>query len=208
MTKQVAPSKPGKPIATDIINKGIEIEWSKPEQCAENITSYTVLYYSAKDPVDQWSVQKINGDEKRVTVPQLTEKNVYYFKIRPECEDGFQSESDISEPITMESLALTNVLEKVWKARAKWYNVGLQLGMEACDLDAIQKDNHYKSEDCLREMIKQWLNRTRGSWRKLIDALNHETVGFHDLAKSIAASIGLSASHDYCEGTSPAENGK
>ena len=205
----VSASKPGKPMATDITSKGIEIEWTKPEQGAQNVTSYKIFYCSATDPVDQWRGLQVNGDEERTTVSQLTEKNIYYFKIQSVCEDGYQSESDVSEPITMESLTLTNVLEKVWKARAKWYNIGLQLGIEACDLDAIQKDNYYKSEDCLREMIKQWLNRTKGSWRKLIDALNHETVGFHDLAKSTAAvNIGLSASYENHEGTSPAENGK
>lgn len=41
-----------------------------------------------------------------------------------------------------------------------------------------------------------WLNDKGGSWRKLIDALSHKYVGYNDLAKSIAAKIGLSANYD------------
>ena len=182
-----------KPRATDITSEGIEIEWTKPEQdSAQNVTSYTILYHSASDPDDQWNKKTVNGTEERVTVSGLTENDIYYFKVQSVCNRLNFEESETSKPVTMESPTQKNILNKAWRARAKWCYIGIQLGREG-DLEAIRISNHHAVDDCFTEMIKKWLNDKGGSWRKLIDALSHETVGYYGLAKSVAASLGLSA---------------
>ena len=186
--------KPGKLRATDITNGCIEIEWTKPEQNAGNITSYTILYHSASDPSDHWREKE--ASEERAIISGLTENNLYCFKVQSVYDTGLKSdESDISNQITMETPTQENLCNKAWKARTKWENIGLQLGLMEDDLDAIKRDNHDRSEDCFREIIKKWLLQTGGSWRKLIAALNHETVGYCVLAISIAASLGLPQPH-------------
>ena len=197
-------SKPGKPIATDITSKGIEIEWTKPEQGTENDISYTVLHRSANDPDDQWRVIA-NVSEEKIIVSKLTEGSSYYFKIQLY---GFQSESDSSKPIKMVSPTLRNVLNKILKAETKWYYIGLCLEPKEGDLklDAIKIDN-CNTQDRLTNMIQSWLKQTGGSWRKLIEALNQATVGFDNLAKSIADGIGLTVSCCTFEETALSDKG-
>ena len=98
-TKMIIPSKPGKPRASKISHNSIELEWTKPEQGAHNVTSYTIIYHSTIDPKDAWSEQKVVSKEEMI-LAKLPDNTTYWFKIRPECESGFGSDSDISKPIT------------------------------------------------------------------------------------------------------------
>ena len=98
-TKMIIPSEPGKPQASCVTNSSIQLEWAKPEQGAHNIIAYHILYRSHNNPPDEFSEYKAKGDEEKVTISQLSEETIYYFKIRPECQDGFGLESEISEPI-------------------------------------------------------------------------------------------------------------
>ena len=102
-TEMIVPSKPGKPIASDVTYDSIELEWTKPEEGAHNVTSYIIFYRSSSDPPDQWMIwmePKTEIAEERVVVSQLSEKTTYCFKVQPECEASVGLESDISEPIT------------------------------------------------------------------------------------------------------------
>lgn len=104
-TKMTIPSKPGKPRASQITHNSIELEWTKPEQGAHNVTSYTILYHSTIDPMDTWSrSEHIVVSKEGMILTQLPDNTTYWFKIRPECESGFGSESDISEPITTQMI--------------------------------------------------------------------------------------------------------
>ena len=98
-TKIIIPSKPSKPKASSINHDSVQLEWRKPQQGAHNITSYTILYQSADEYSNQWIIWKTEGSEERVTVTQLSEKTVYYFKVKPEYREGFGLESDVSEAI-------------------------------------------------------------------------------------------------------------
>ena len=195
--KPLSLSRLGKPRATDITSEGIEIEWTKPEQDTQNITSYTILYHSASDPDDQWKKKTVNGTEERATVSGLTEYDIYDFKVQSVCNGLKFEESETLKQVTMEFPTQKNILPKAWRARAKWHHIGIQLGREG-DLEAIRISNHHVVDDCFTEMIKKWLDDEGGSWRKLIDALSNITVGYYRLAKSVAASLGLSATfHDH-----------
>jgi predicted GTPase len=85
--------------------------------------------------------------------------------------------------LTVDDLAA--VQSKAWRARHKWYNIGLELGLKADDLDCIQMSD---PGSCFREMLKQWLRQERieKTWDKLIKALQSETVNYGALANSIA----------------------
>ncbi len=103
-TKRIIPSKPGKPRALKVTHQSVQLEWSKPEQGAHNITCYSVLCHSASDPADYWTVYDVVTTEERVTVSQLRESTMYYFKIQPQCADGDRLVGDVSDPISTEMI--------------------------------------------------------------------------------------------------------
>ena len=96
------------------------------------------------------------------------------------------------KPLTIDDLVL--IQTKVWSARQKWYNIGLQLGVKPTELDCIRQ-NYPNTDDCFTEMLKVWLrdasimNRTV---KRLIMALQQETVGFGDVASSLEGATELS----------------
>lgn len=55
------------------------------------------------------------------------------------------------------------------------------------DLDTIESDNPRDTDSCFRKMLTLWFNQVKGTWQILIDALRDDTVGFNELANSIAA---------------------
>ena len=93
------PSKPGKPQALKITHESIELEWMKPEQGADNVTSYTIFYRSTHDPHKHWMELKGITIEERVVISELTEDTKYLFQVQPECKAGVGLESDISDHI-------------------------------------------------------------------------------------------------------------
>ncbi len=48
--------------------------------------------------------------------------------------------------------------ETLFEARAKWYNLGLALGIDTGTLDSIKHNNKGECEACLREALKQRQN--------------------------------------------------
>ena len=84
---------------------------------------------------------------------------------------------------------LGDVLEVVWEARAKWYNIGLKLGISVGTLDSISKANNQNPDDCLTAMIKDWLKngKPKPSWAQLAKALKSPMVGYAQLAEELPA---------------------
>ena len=83
---------------------------------------------------------------------------------------------------------LAFVQETVWEGRAKWYNIGLQLGLTAGTLDAIQRTNHHDTGDCFRDTLKEWLSKIdlNPSWNSLARALRAPPVGLGELAEQLS----------------------
>ena len=78
------------------------------------------------------------------------------------------------------------VQDAVWPARSKYYNLGIALGVSADDLDATEKSQSYRVDECFGDMLKKCLRRDEGlSQRKLARALANETVGYGNLGKKI-----------------------
>ena len=77
---------------------------------------------------------------------------------------------------------LSNVINEVLPAAAKWYNIGLQLGMSADYLDTIKLNND--PQECSLKMLRQWL-LAEPSWEALITALRSPTINYSALADKI-----------------------
>ena len=199
-TKIMIPSKPGKPKASSVSYNSIQLEWTKPEEGAHNITSYVIFYRCASDPPDQWILSKSGTSEGKFTVSHLSENTIYSFRIQPEYEGGVGTESDVSESIKTKGLPLSVVIKKMWDARRKWYFIGLCLGVDTTDLDVIENNYQQDIDSCFRKMLSKWLNQVNGTWQLLIDALRDQTVGCHCLADSIEAEFLSRASVPRCGG--------
>ena len=88
------------------------------------------------------------------------------------------------------SLGINNfsdVLEAVWEARSKWYNIGLKLGTSPGTLDAIKASSKENVDDCITAMIKDWLKNgnPRPTWAAIAKALKSPMVGYGHLAEQL-----------------------
>ena len=90
---------------------------------------------------------------------------------------------------------LGDVLEAVWDARSKWFNIGLKLDVSACTLTAIKKNNNQDCDDCLTAMLEHWLNngRPKPMWAKVAEALKSPMVGYEHLAEQIPQQVAHSS---------------
>ncbi|MCG8621110.1 MAG: death domain-containing protein [Proteobacteria bacterium] len=82
---------------------------------------------------------------------------------------------------------LADVQRALWDGRAKWYNLGLELGLKAGTLDAIQLTNANNVDNCFRSMLKEWLRKTElvPTWSSLARALREQPVGLGELAQRL-----------------------
>ena len=78
------------------------------------------------------------------------------------------------------------IMEKIWDARAKWYNIGLGLRINPGTLDAIEKNNR-NVDDQFRETLGVWLktNQPQPTKALLAEALQSRIVGYGYLAEHI-----------------------
>ena len=53
---------------------------------------------------------------------------------------------------------MKEVLDLSWPRRARWRFIGIELGIEQGDIEAISVNNR-NVDDCLREMMKTWLRK-------------------------------------------------
>ena len=86
----------------------------------------------------------------------------------------------------LSSKDLRIVRNELFDAAMKWYDIGLEVGLECSTLDNI-RDMYQDNKDCLREMIKCFLNQVnpRPSWKIVVDALRSKAVNFGQLAETI-----------------------
>ena len=90
------------------------------------------------------------------------------------------------DPMPLTLGDLSEVYEKVFSARPKWYNIGLALGLPLATLDSIRMKYREDPSDCLREMLKVRLKLENPlMWREIIRALRKPTVGESKLADQL-----------------------
>ena len=99
---------------------------------------------------------------------------------------------------------LADVLEAVWEARVKWFNIGLKLGISAGTLDSIGKANNQNPDDCLTAMIKYWLRngRPKPSWAAVANALKSPLVEHAQLAEQLPQQSTCSTDTDHSSSSS------
>ncbi len=82
---------------------------------------------------------------------------------------------------------LRAVLTELVDVCADWENIGLELELAPGTLDAI-KGPFKDHRDCLRDMLKKWLNTSAApSWEGLVQALKSPIVGKVGLANELEA---------------------
>ena len=85
---------------------------------------------------------------------------------------------------------LAKVVKLLWKARHKWYSLGLELGIDEITLKAISIDNDCV-DTCFTEMLSHLLNNMSGpllSWKRIMNALCQPSIGCKKVASDIAMS--------------------
>ena len=73
---------------------------------------------------------------------------------------------------------LRDVLNRVYDARSKWCEIGVQLCINAGTLDAIKEDHQGDCGKCLETLLCTWLRGSdpSPSWKALADALKSPPV--------------------------------
>ncbi len=79
---------------------------------------------------------------------------------------------------------LLDVLTVLLDVRTNWEDIGLSLKLSDGTLRAIGAQ-HKDPKDCMRDMLRDWLNTSDASWSSLVDALRHPIVGQGNLAAEL-----------------------
>ena len=85
-------------------------------------------------------------------------------------------------PIDLQS-ALPYLQDELYDIRGKWYDIGVQIGIDTGTLQTIRNDFN-DSGDALRELLTHWLKRTP-TWEALLKALRSKPVGASDIASKL-----------------------
>lgn len=83
---------------------------------------------------------------------------------------------------------MRTVQPALWDARSKWYNIGIQLGCEVSDLDAIKTSNCSNVDVCMTNMLASWLRKgsPTPTWKSVVEALQSSTVKEVQIANIVA----------------------
>ena len=91
-------------------------------------------------------------------------------------------------PLTSDDLK--KILNSLWDARTKWYNMGIQLEMKVPVLETIKQNHPNEVDLCFTMMLTEWLKQTDPppTWEALVDALKSSSVGYGELGRTIQKS--------------------
>ena len=91
-------SKPTNIQISKVKYDSVYLQWTKPDQGGDCITSYSIFCQSEDDPNKQWQIKWTSTQEK-VKARGLEPKTRYIFKVRPECGNRHGIESDSSATV-------------------------------------------------------------------------------------------------------------
>lgn len=82
---------------------------------------------------------------------------------------------------------LKQVRDVVWKARVKWYFIGLWLDINVDDLDVIEKKYKGDIDKCFVKCLSHWLRREDppATWSAMVVALTSPAVYHTVIAEEI-----------------------
>ena len=89
--------------------------------------------------------------------------------------------------ILTEADHLSQLQKLIWPARSKYSNLGLEMGIKPDTIDAIEKSNHYKVDECFKAVLQEALrSEVPLTKHNLVNALRSSTVGFGKLASEVS----------------------
>ena len=77
------------------------------------------------------------------------------------------------------------VINTLWDARSKWFDIGIELERTPDDLEAIKAKCNSSPDTCFREMLTEWLRDKSSKWEHIVTALRAKPVGYGKLAKEV-----------------------
>ena len=95
--------------------------------------------------------------------------------------------SIVSNPSAEDSLR--TILDSISTLTAKWFKLGVALGLSYDTLEAIESNYRGDAHKCQTEMVKAWLqmkDNSQPSWQSLASALSSSSVGRIEIATLIA----------------------
>ena len=95
-------SKPINIRISDVEVSSVCLEWMRPIQGGDNVTSYKIFCRSESDPQDQWQ-NEWTSTKERVKANGLKPCTRYFFKVRAESDRMHGKESDIIGPVETKS---------------------------------------------------------------------------------------------------------
>ena len=99
--------------------------------------------------------------------------------------------AEAEQKILPASLNHAVVVRAAWDSRHKYYHLGLELGIDAGELDALNRSYLYKCDDIFPQVIKLWLDKSpEKPVDQLAEALSSPTVGFSMLAETVKSRLG------------------
>ena len=106
---------------------------------------------------------------------------------------------------------LKAVMNEIWTLKARWYNLGRELGVPPHELDALMKQyGGFNFDQAFNDVVLLWLRgRSTRTWQALVRAVASETGGDnHPLALEIAGHHRAESklSKKNCEGESQENN--
>ena len=89
---------------------------------------------------------------------------------------------------------LPKITWELWLARVKWYSIGVALGVDIADLDAMKVSSREDAGECLSRMLNQWLRQVNPppTYSALIEALKSPLVGYVNLAHKLSSGLASS----------------
>ena len=153
--------------------------------------------------VQKYSLEKIlatiRNEIQEISSPNHDQPNSFIkvASVQPvEETDGVHIiQHDQVDGVSDETLSLNDlsiVRSELHEVRAKWYDIGLDLGLPVSTLDTILQQCQDNTE-CLRRMVQEWLKTTdpQPSWRTLINVLQNKVINEGALAITIAENSGV-----------------
>ena len=180
------------------ITDSIELPAKRARLSIQDTESLNVVHVDSKERMDTSAGKEVSKDQvctismdspspkshqqESENVPQHSTESNGKCRVQPECIKESQDKLTVND--------LATVQRAVWDGRAKWYNIGLELGLKPGTLDAIEKKNFHDTDDCFRATLHAWLSSEDlcPSWRHLADALRAPPVGMWHLAEEISNS--------------------
>jgi len=92
--------------------------------------------------------------------------------------------STLAVDLTSANLGKVQLL--LFEARLKWFNLGVQLGIDDTTLNSIKMKYPSDADNCFKEMLCHWLKMDPPpTWDRLLSALESDVIGLCNLACDI-----------------------